>query len=303
MYDIIIIGAGPAGLTAGIYARRAGKSVLILEGEAIGGQIAKSARVVNYPSWKDISGVELSSNMFEQATDFGCEFELETATGIISVGDHYEVQCGKVSFMGYAVIIAVGCQPRRLSIPDPDKYLGHGLGYCVVCDGDFYRGKVCAVIGGGNSACQDALYLSDICPKVYLIQDLDRLTAEQTILDNINAKDNIEVILSSKVNSLIGDGKVSAVNISSQEKERIIDVDGVFVAIGHEPHCEAFSIVDQEAGYILADEDMRTSVPGIFVAGDCRKKKVRQLTTATNDGTIAAINACSYVDQIKNSNK
>lgn len=302
MYDIIIIGAGPSGMTAGIYCARAGKKTLILEGEAIGGQIASSPLVENYPSQSKISGSDLVDKMYEQAEGTGCDFEFEQVTKIVD-GPIKKVVTEYNTYECYAVIIATGSKPRHIQGLDEERFIGHGVGYCVMCDGDFYKGKVTGVLGGGNTAIQNALYLSNICPKVYVFQIMDKLTCEDTLRKRLQAKDNIQVLCGTSITKLIGNDKLQSVEITRNGKKEFVDLDGLFISIGQEPNNSAFVglVAMDRMGYIIGNEFCETNVKGIFVAGDCRTKTVRQLTTATADGSISAIYACNYVDSVKQS--
>ena len=303
MYDIIIIGAGPAGLTAAIYARRANKSVLLLDKGAFGGQITFSPKVENYPGFPSISGSELADLMVDQALSQGAEVEVETVTGIDAQGNSpiatVLTESGN-KYEAYAVIIATGATHRHLGLPNEEKFIGEGISFCAVCDGAFYQGKTVALIGGGNSALQEAILLSETCQKVIVVQNLDYLTGEQQLQDIIAQRENIEVITGHTVAEIPdGDALHAIVIESTATKERTtLKVDGMFVAIGlvpeNTPFAEHLSL--DSWGYADADDDCRTRTQGIFVAGDCRRKSVRQVTTATADGATAAIMACRYID-------
>ena len=303
MYDIIIVGAGPAGLSAALYARRAEKSVLIIERETFGGQITHSPRVENYPGYESLSGAELGDKLLSHALAQGAEIELDTVTAISGDVGNLLVTTEFSSFEARAVIIATGSKHRTLGLSGEELYTGEGISYCAVCDGAFYKDKVVAIVGGGNSALQEALLLALTSKKVYVIQNLPYLTGEANLQARISAMPNVEVILSSVLTELVGDGQVlSGVKIISDNKESLIEIDGLFVAIGQKPENEAFSNVVKlnEAGYIEAGEDCvpKSKIPGIFVAGDTRTKAVRQVTTATADGTIAALSAIRFIDSL-----
>ena len=297
MYDIIIIGCGPAGLTASIYALRANKKVLLLEKENIGGQITSSLKVENYPGFKEISGTDLINNMYEQALDLGCDIELEEVLEIKD-GELKTVITDENEYKAKAVIVSTGCKNRLLGLPKEEEFIGNGISFCVACDGAFYKNKTVAVIGGGNSAVANALSLSEGCKKVYLIQNLDTLTAEPTLIDQLSKRGNVEVLLGYTVKELIGEEEITAIKINGPvEKE--INIDGMFISIGHIPQSESFkNILKTNSGNYFESKECITEVSGIFVAGDCREKKIRQLTTAVNDGTIAALEAVNYINNL-----
>lgn len=299
MYDIIIIGGGPAGLTAAVYARRAGKSVLILEKAALGGQITWSPKVENFPSVMSISGTELGDRMAEQAIAQGADIEFEEVIGIDDLGDRRRVHCEfGAEYEGRAVIIATGAKPRMLGIEREEDLVGSGVGYCAVCDGAFFKNMPVAVYGGGNSALQDAMLLSETSSRVYLIHRRDSFRGESTLVNTLKGKDNVELVLNATITRLIGDEELEGIVVSQNGSEREIKVSGLFVAIGHVPDNEAFASVLtlNNSGYAVADERCITSTPGVFVAGDCRTKSVRQLTTAVADGATAALAACEWLD-------
>ena len=299
MYDIIIIGGGPAGLTAAVYARRAGKSVLVLEKAALGGQITWSPKVENFPSVMSISGTELGDRMAEQSIAQGADIEFEEVIGIDDLGDRRRVRCEfGAEYEGRAVIIATGAKPRMLGVEREEDLVGSGVGYCAVCDGAFFKNMPVAVYGGGNSALQDALLLSETSSCVYLIHRRDSFRGESALVDKLKEKDNVEFVLNATITRLIGDEELKGIVVSQNGSEREIKVSGLFVAIGHVPDNEAFASVLtlNNSGYAVADERCITSTPGVFVAGDCRTKAVRQLTTAVADGATAALAACEWLD-------
>ncbi|MCQ2454878.1 MAG: FAD-dependent oxidoreductase [Clostridia bacterium] len=298
MYDIIIIGGGPAGLTAAVYSRRANKSVLVIEKSTFGGQITFSPKVENIPGFLSLSGNEFAEKLVEQVISLGADVEMCEVTKIID-GDVKTVVTDGGNFEGRAVIIATGAKHRLLGLENEEKLIGNGISFCAVCDGAFYKDKTVAVIGGGNSAIVETLLLADLAKKVYVIQNLEMLTAEQKLIEQLNSKPNVEVIYSTVVSSLIGDTELSAIRLKNQNGESSeLKIDGMFVAIGLVPQNEIFSEVLEldEHGYISAFEDGITNAKGIFVAGDCRTKKVRQVTTACSDGAVAAIAATDYLD-------
>ncbi len=303
MYDIVIVGAGPAGLTAALYARRAEKSVLVVEKSTFGGQITHSPRVENYPGFKVLSGNELGDKLVEQVLEQGAEIELDTVVGITGTPGAYKVACEGNTYDAKSVIIATGSHHRTLGLPKEMDFTGEGIQYCAVCDGAFYRDKNVAVIGGGNTALQEAIMLSDICSHVTIVQNLDFLTGETKLQNIVAEKDNIDIILSTTVHEILGESEFKGIKLDTKGELSDLIVDGVFVAIGQVPENEPFRDVTtlNEYGYIVSGE---TCVPegakdGIFVAGDCRTKAIRQVTTASADGAVAALAACRFVDSIK----
>lgn len=301
MFDIAIIGGGPAGLTASIYALRAKKKVLLIEGNTIGGQISSSPRVDNFPGFKSISGAELGDKLFEQASELGLEFEFANVLSVKQENNINIIETDTGVFEAKALIIATGAKHRHLGVENEEKFIGNGIGYCVVCDGEFYAGKDVAVVGGGNSALQSAIYLSNICKSVTILQNLDFLTGEESLIEEVKSKENVLIKLGVVVSKLIGDKDLQEVEISNNNIKEKIKIDGLFVSIGQVPQNEIFKgLVElDEKGYIVANESCLTSNPSIFVAGDCRTKSIRQLTTAVADGSVASISACSYVDKLK----
>ena len=301
MKDIIIIGAGPAGMTAALYALRADKSVLLLEKENFGGQITYSPRLENYPTIMEISGSEFANLLLEQVMAHGAEIELAEATEIKDMGD-YKVVCTEYGdFEAKAVIIATGSKHRHLGLEGEEELIGSGISFCAVCDGSFFADKSVAVIGGGNTALQEAVMLSDICKKVTIIQNLSFMTGEKRLLSILEQKNNVDMIFDTVVTSLESNqGELSAINLknTSNQEERRFELDGMFIAIGQAPENEAFKNISSldNYGYIIADESCLTDTKGVFVAGDCRTKKIRQVTTASADGAIAALAACRYID-------
>ena len=295
-----MIGGGPAGLTAAVYARRAGKSVLVLEKAALGGQITWSPKVENFPSVVSISGTDLGDRMAEQAMAQGAEVEIEEVTGIEDCGDFRRVSCefGAV-YEGRAVILATGAKPRMLGVEREEELVGSGVGYCAVCDGAFFKDLPVAVSGGGNSALQDAMLLSETSSRVYLIHRRDSFRGEEALVEALREKDNVEFVLNAAITRLVGEDELTGVVVRQNGEEREIPVDGLFVAIGHEPDNGAFAehLALDERGYAAANESCVTKTPWLFVAGDCRAKKVRQLTTAVADGAVAALAACAWLDR------
>lgn len=303
MYDIIIIGGGPAGLTAALYALRAGKSVLVIEKSTFGGQITWSPKVENFPTIPSISGAELGDRLTSQVLEQGAELELDEVVSVELDGDIKRVKTDfGGTFEAKALIIAAGARPRTLGIPGEDALMGAGVCFCAVCDGAFYKDRPVAVNGGGNSALQDAMLLSDTCSKVYLIHRRDTFRGEARLVEALRARENVEFVLNSSITALIGQDELSGLIVTNDKGEsREISVDGLFVAIGHVPDNGVFSkLIDlDKGGYADSDESCTTKTPGVFVAGDCRKKSVRQLTTAAADGSCAALAACRYIDALE----
>ena len=295
MSDIIIVGAGCAGLTAAIYAARAGKSVTVLENEGVGGQISTSPRVENYPGIKSVSGMEFADRLFDQACDLGVELQLAHAEGIEKSEGGFTVKTDFGDLTGKAVILATGCKHRKLGLPEEERFAGKGVSYCAVCDGAFYKGKTVAIVGGGNAALQNALMLADICEKVYLIHRRDAYRAERQLAEQIGKVSNIVPVLNATVSALNGGDKLESVTVTQNGNEKKeIELEGLFVSIGQQADNAAFAdvVALDEEGYIVAGEDCRTSCEGVFAAGDCRTKQIRQLTTAAADGAVAALAAC-----------
>ncbi len=304
MYDIAIIGAGPAGLTAGIYARRAGKSAIIFEGTGIGGQIAQAGHVENYPAFSSISGIELSDAIFNQAQELGCDFAFDQVKTIEKTSEGFHIVCAYESHDAKAVIIATGAQCRHLNISGEEELIGQGVSYCAVCDGAFYRDKEVIVVGGGNSALEDALYLSTYCKTVYLVHRRDTFRADAAEVIKIEKKANIIPVMSAtpvSVNAQERDGVRAFASLSVKDadgNQKDLAADGLFVAVGRVPNNTAFATLVKldDAGYIEAGENCVTGTPGVYAAGDCRKKDIRQLTTAVADGTVSALAAIAYIE-------
>ena len=300
IYDILIVGAGPAGLTAAIYARRAGKSVLVLEKDTFGGQITFSPKLENYPGFESVSGNELAQRMLEQAMGLGADVDMDTVTGIED-GPVKSVVGENARYEARAVIIAAGARHRRLNLPREEELIGNGLSFCAVCDGAFYQGAHTAVIGGGNTALQEIILLADTCAKVTVVQNLAFLTGEQKMIDQVLARPNVEILYSTVCVGYEGVDHLTGLRLRNTERgeECLLTVDGAFLAIGTEPENLPFAALAplNEAGYIKADESCRTATEGVFAAGDCRTKAWRQVATAVADGAAAALNACKYLDR------
>ncbi|MEG1528264.1 MAG: FAD-dependent oxidoreductase [Clostridia bacterium] len=302
MRDIIIIGAGPAGLTAALYALRSGRSVLLLEKENFGGQIASSPKIENFPSIKQISGTELADNLFNQVMDQGADFELEDVKSLTKVGDTFIVVTNYNTYEAKSVIIANGVKHKRLPIKDADKFNGQGVSYCAVCDGAFYKGQEVALVGDANTALQYALLLSNYCPKVTLLTLFDRFFGDEALIRQVKAKQNIVWVKEVCVTGYVGEEELSGViYVDKLKVQHTLSTPALFVAIGQVPDNKIFAnlvTLDKE-GYIVAGEDCKTSLSGLFVAGDTRTKSVRQLTTSTADGAISALGASSYIGELE----
>lgn len=299
MYDIGIIGGGTAGMTAAVYGQRAGKRTVIIEGMSYGGQITVSPKVENYPGIASVSGAEFSMNLLDQAMSLGAETELEQVKGIREEDGVKVIETGGKEYSCRTVIIATGVTHRHLGLEKEEKLLGAGVSYCATCDGAFFKGKDVAVIGGGNTALQDADFLSNYCNKVYLVHRRDEFRGEAGLVGPLKKKENVEFVLSAVVKDIAGENVVEGLILNNKKtrEDFRIPVSGVFVAIGQVPKNEAFAdaVKLDDSGFVLAGEDCLTSAPGIFAAGDCRTKEVRQLTTAAADGAVAALAACSYI--------
>lgn len=298
MYDIIIIGGGPAGLTAALYACRANKKTLVIEKETFGGQITFSPKVENIPGFISLTGNEFAEKLVEQVLEQGADVESCEAIEIRE-GEIKTVVTDDGEYQGKSVIIATGAKHRMLGIDGEERFVGEGISFCAVCDGAFYKNKTVAVVGGGNSALQEAILLSDTAKKVYVVQNLDFFTGEKKLVEQLEQLDNVEIILGVTVDSFVGDNELGGIVIKNSAGEtRKLELDGLFVAIGLIPQNEAFkNVVKLDGrGYAEVDESCETETKGIFVAGDCRTKKIRQVTTAAADGAIAALAACDYVD-------
>lgn len=300
IYDIIIIGAGPAGLTAALYALRAGKSVLVIEKGVFGGQMTFSPKIENFPSAAEISGSELADKMVEQVLSHGADFEMDRITEIITDNGIKKAVGENGEYGARAVIIASGAAHRHLGIEREEEFIGSGISFCAVCDGAFYSGQTVIVAGGGNSAMQEALLLSKTSKRVIMVQNLSSLTGEGRLAAEIEATENIEVIFNSVVEEILGGDTFKGIKIKNTVTGEVSETaaDGMFVAIGLVPETGCFKnlVALDEYGYIDADESCVTSVPGIFTAGDCRRKTVRQITTAAADGAVAALAASRYTD-------
>lgn len=287
MYDIIIIGAGPSGMSAALYALRANKKVLLLEKKCYGGQIINASNIENYPALPNVSGYDFATNLYNQIKSLGVILKYEE---VLEVTDKKEVITRKDTYKGKNIIIATGLKKRKLNLENEDKLLGSGISYCATCDGNFYKNKNVAVVGGGNTALEDALYLSNIASKVYLIHRRDNFRGEKKLISEVKEKNNIELILSSNITKIIGEDNLNSIEITDNRNNiSKLEIDGLFIAIGNIPDNNRFkNIIDlDENGYIIANANLKTKTDNIYVAGDTRVKTLRQLVTATSDGAIA----------------
>lgn len=320
MYDVIVIGAGPAGLSAAIYAQRSGKRVLVLEGKSYGGQIINTSKIENYPGIPEISGFSFATDLYEQAKAMGAEIRYEKCLKIErmehnvlevtsdeektsgAVEAAFVVSCKSKQYMAQSVILAVGAVNRKLGLENEEKLTGKGVSYCATCDGAFYKGKNVAVVGGGNTALEDALFLSNYCSNVYLIHRRDTFRGEKKWENLLRERNNVHFYLEQTVSELAGEERLQGLTLRHvvTGKETSLEVEGLFIAVGQKPATSDFvSMLETDhGGYVMAGEDCQTSIPGIYVAGDCRVKQVRQLTTAVADGSVAALAACAYCEQV-----
>lgn len=299
MYDIGIIGGGTAGLTAAIYGQRAGKQTVVFESANYGGQIVFSPNVENYPGIASISGAQYSMNLMEQAAGLGAEMKREEATEVKDTDEGFVIVTTEQEYPCRTVILATGVSHRHLGLDKEEKLTGAGVSYCATCDGMFFRGRNTAVIGGGNTALQDAEFLANYCNKVYLVHRRDAFRGDAKNVETLKQKENVEFVLNAVPKQLVGENMVEGLIVKDKStgEENMLDVAGVFVAIGHLPKNEVFAelVKLDESGFVMAGEDCMTSHPGVFAAGDCRTKEVRQLTTAAADGAVAALAAVKYM--------
>lgn len=299
MYDIGIIGGGTAGLTAAIYGQRAGKQTIVFESANYGGQIVFSPNVENYPGIASISGAQYSMQLMEQAVSLGAETKREQATEVKRTENGYTVVTGEQEYRCRTLILATGVTHRYLGLEKEEKLTGAGISYCATCDGMFFRGRDVAVIGGGNTALQDAEFLSNYCNKVYLVHRREEFRGDAKNVDTLRRKENVEFVLNAVPRAILGETMVEGLVVADKEsgKETQLDVSGIFVAIGHLPKNEMFVDLAEldDAGFIRAGEDCQTSCPGVFAAGDCRTKEIRQLVTAAADGAAAALAAVKWM--------
>ncbi len=301
MYDIIIIGAGPSGMSAALYALRAGKKVLLLEKENIGGQISTSPRLENYPSIKEISGLDFANNLFDQILSLGVEFELEEVLSIVKENECFKVQTNYNLHLGKSVIIASGVTHRKIGVENEDYYIGKGLSYCAVCDGPFYKDEEVVVIGDANSALQYTLLLTNYCKKVTLCTLFDNFFADNILVERLKDKNNLAIFHNLNLTKISGEKEVEEVTFNNTKTNQNVTfkTKAIFIAIGQIPNNNIFlPLIDLNKGFIVTNEKMETKTPGLYAAGDCRYKEVKQVVTATNDGAIAATNAIKYLEGI-----
>ncbi len=294
MNDIIIIGAGPAGMTSAIYAKRAGYNPLVLEKNTYGGQIINSSEVANYPGIKKIDGYTFATKIYEQLKELEIEIKHEEVINIKKNDKTINVITNKNEYECKSVIIATGLTKRKLNIENEEKLIGKGISYCATCDGAFFKENDVAVVGGGNTALEDAIFLSNYCKHVYLINRTENFKAEKSLLDSFKQKNNTEIITSANIKKLVGKEKLEKIEL---DNGKILNISGLFIAIGQIPNCN-FDIIEKENGFIKSNEECTTNIPGIFVAGDIRNKSVRQIVTSVSDGAVAAINAVKYIEKI-----
>ncbi len=303
IYDIVVAGGGPAGMTAALYALRNGRRVLVIEKEGFGGQITHSPKVENFPGTLTMSGNEFADRLFDQIIAQGAEFEVETVSAVEPADGFHIVRTEEGSaYKTRTVILATGVKHRVLGLEGEEDLIGDGISFCAVCDGDFYSGKRVCMAGGGNSALQESVLLSDKCREVIILQDLPYLTGEKSLQDILRARDNVRILVNTRITSILQEnGAFRGVTVEDREsgKAETILCDGMFEAVGMMPENDAFREITEldEYGYFNSAEDCLTKTPGIFVAGDCRKKQIRQVTTAVGDGAVAAMAACMYINR------
>lgn len=299
IYDVLIIGGGPAGMTAAIYALRGGKKTLIIEKNNFGGQIANSPRVENIPGTKEISGLDFASNLFDQISDLGVDFELEDVEGITKENDIFTVKTNYGEHQARSVIIATGVEHRHTGVAREEELIGKGISYCAVCDGAFYKGEEVVLIGDANTAMQYTLLLSNYCKKVTVVALFDHLFADQMLIDQVNSKDNVEVYFNKSLQEFKGENELTGLRFvdTKTNEEFNIDCKAVFIAIGQVPNNKKYeNLVElNKQGFIVVNNAMETRTPGLYAAGDCCVKDVRQLATAFNDGAVAATKTIQYL--------
>lgn len=304
--DVIIIGAGPAGLTAAIYAARAGYQTLMLESTVPGGQVINTETIDNYPGMKGINGYDMIDKMLEHVKSYDVQIKSESVIGMDIHGDVKQITTEKSVYEAKAVIITAGAKRRTLGIDDEAKYTGHGISYCAICDGNFYRGKDVAIVGGGYTAVEDAAYLARVCNKVYIIHRRDEFRAKGIEVEHLKSLDNVEILMNSTVKEIKGENKISSITVSNliTNADSEINISGLFIAVGMIPASDfiPLDINRDDDNYILTDENMMTNIQGVFAAGDIRHSPLKQIITAASDGAIAASKAVTYIEERKNEN-
>jgi thioredoxin reductase (NADPH) len=307
VFDIVIIGAGPAGMSAGIYAKRSGLDVMIIEKSVPGGAITSSFEVSNYPGFVKISGMELATKMFEQVSSFGVPFEYDEVNRVTHSGDLFTVECLNHKFSSRAVIVAEGASVRKLNLENERKFIGKGISYCATCDGNFFKDKTVALVGGGNTALEDAFYLSNICKKIFLIHRRDEFRGQEILVNRIKNTKNIELVLNSTVTKLFGDEKLEKIEVTDKfsNAKTILEVSGLFVCIGRGPDTDMLpcEVKKNEAGYIVTDQNMKTNIDGLYATGDIRETPLRQVVTACSDGAIAATKIFEFLKTKEKANQ
>ncbi|WP_207941046.1 thioredoxin-disulfide reductase [Enterococcus sp. DIV2402] len=308
MYDVIVIGAGPAGMTAALYASRSNLSVVMIERGAPGGQMNNTAEVENYPGYEMILGPELAEKMYDGATKFGAENAYGIIQEIKDCGDYKEVVAGDKTYQAKTVIIATGCEHRKLGVAGEDEFAGRGVSYCAVCDGAFFRNRKLLVVGGGDSAVEEAIYLTQFASEVVIVHRRDELRAQKIIQDRAFANEKISFLWDSVVEEIVGnDMVVTGAQIKNVKTGEVHEeaANGIFIYVGLDPLTEPFksSGITNEEGWIPTDEDMRTLIPGIFAVGDVREKNLRQITTAVGDGSVAGQEVFNYLEAQKDVKK
>ncbi|MGL5246553.1 MAG: thioredoxin-disulfide reductase [Mycoplasmoidaceae bacterium] len=301
VYDCLIIGAGPAGLTSALYAQRAGLNCLIIEKDTPGGKMSKTSIIENYPGFQSIKGFEISLNMLNQAKDAGVTYLYGDVTNISKKENIFELKIvNEESMFGKTVIIATGMKEKKVCVPGEEKFYGNGVSYCAICDGSLYKDKEVIVVGGGSSAFEESIYLSQLARKVYLIHRTDKFRAEQKIIDKVKSESKIELITNTILKSINGENKVTGVTVNNvlNKIDKDIRIDGVFIFIGYNPETSFIdkNIVDIKENFIVTNKDMETKTPGLYSVGDVNQKKFRQISTAVSDGTIAALNVKKYIE-------
>lgn len=301
VHDLIVVGAGPAGLTAGLYAARARMDVLAIEAQSPGGELLNTDLIEDYPGFQSISGPELAERMFRHAQLFGLKVVMDSVEEIANEGLVKVVRTAGGLYRAYAVIVTAGGQPKKLGVPGEEELRGKGVSYCAVCDGAFFNDRILAVVGGGDSAFQEALFLTRYARKIYLIHRRDTFRAQPILQERVLGHPKIEVMTSAQVREIVGAERVESVIYEKDGRRQDLPVDGVFIFIGFQPNSNLFRehVEHDEGGYLITDSQMQTSIPGIFAAGDVRAQLARQITTAVGDATTAAIAAERYVESIK----